>query len=117
MATDPARDPVATNPQLYRVVLENDRVRVLEYRDAPGDRTATHAHPDSVLVTLSSFRRRLRQGEREVEVELAAHEARWLDAQEHSGANTGGTASHSFFIELKEPRPGSAPEGAPLGPR
>jgi hypothetical protein len=32
-------DPVASNPEHYRVVYENDRVRVLEYRDQPGDRT------------------------------------------------------------------------------
>ena len=34
-------DPLVTNPGLYRLVMENDRVRVLEYRDRPGDRTRT----------------------------------------------------------------------------
>src|SRR5829696_1764435 len=29
-------DPTFTDPGLYRVVFENDRVRVLEYRDRPG---------------------------------------------------------------------------------
>src|SRR5215207_2405810 len=29
-------DPTYTDPGLYRVVFENDRVRVLEYRDRPG---------------------------------------------------------------------------------
>ncbi len=28
-------DPVASNPAHYKVVLENDQVRVLEYTDAP----------------------------------------------------------------------------------
>ncbi|HSR28072.1 MAG TPA: cytoplasmic protein, partial [Actinomycetes bacterium] len=32
-------DPTITDPGLYRVVFENDRVRVLEHRDRPGDRT------------------------------------------------------------------------------
>jgi hypothetical protein len=32
-------DPVETNPELYSVVMENEPVRVLEYRDSPGDRT------------------------------------------------------------------------------
>ncbi len=40
------KDPALTNPNLYRVVMENDRVRVLEYHDRPGDRTTDHAHPD-----------------------------------------------------------------------
>jgi len=47
-------DPVMTNPQFYRVVMENERVRVLEYRDRPGDRTTPHQHPDSVMYTLSA---------------------------------------------------------------
>jgi hypothetical protein len=50
-------DPTITDPGLYRVILENDRVRVLEYRDRPGDRTSPHGHPDSVMVTLSAFSR------------------------------------------------------------
>jgi len=108
-------DPVATNPELYRVVFENARVRVLEYRDAPGDRTRPHSHPDSVMVTLGSFKRRLWAGEREVELELPAFQARWLDAQEHSGMNIGETPSHSIFVELKEPAPSSG-DGSALGP-
>ena len=52
-----SRDPTETNPDLYRVVFENERVRVLEYQDVPGDRTTPHVHPDSVMVTLSDFDR------------------------------------------------------------
>lgn len=112
------RDPVVSNPELYRVVLENDRVRVLEYRDRPGDRTTPHRHPDSVMVTLSSFRRRLIGGAGEVEVELQSGVTRWLAAQEHSGQNTGETESHAIFIELKAPH-ATVDDGmmeAPLGP-
>jgi quercetin dioxygenase-like cupin family protein len=112
-----SKDPVDTNPELYRVVFENERVRVLEYEDRPGDRTRPHAHPDSVMVTLGSFRRRLQTAGREVEVELPAGRAVWLAAQEHSGANIGETPSHSIFVELKEPGPaGPAGDVAPLGP-
>ena len=111
-----ASDPVRTNPDLYRVILENDRVRVLEYLDSPGDHTTPHSHPDSVMFTLSSFRRRLRSGDHEVEVDLHIHEARWLDAQEHSGMNVGTTPTHTVFVELKEPKPAS-PGRPRLGPQ
>jgi beta-alanine degradation protein BauB len=43
-------------------------------------------------------------------VELDTGQVRWLDAQEHQGRNVGDTASHSIFIELKEPRPTPAPQ-------
>lgn len=109
-------DPVVTDPQLYRVVWENERVRVLEYRDVPGDATHPHAHPDSVMVTLSSFQRVISAGGREAPVNLEAGQVRWLDAQEHQGRNVGQTATHSVFIELKEPRPGAPRADAALGP-
>lgn len=114
-------DPVQTNPELYRVVLENSRVRVVEYRDQPGAATEEHSHPDTVMVTLSGFRRRLRSGGHEVEIELEPGQARWLDAQTHAGANIGDTSTHALFIELKESDPDAAdrPRGHdPLpGPR
>jgi len=108
-------DPIVNNAELYRVLFENERVRVLEYLDQPGDQTQPHSHPDSVMVTLSSFRRRLRSATNEVEVELPAFQARWLDAQEHSGTNIGLTPTHSIFVELKEPRVDSG-AGGRLGP-
>lgn len=37
-------DPVETNPDHYKVAFENDRVRVLEYADSPGDRTTAQQH-------------------------------------------------------------------------
>ena len=112
-------DPVETNPDLYRVVFENERVRVLEYLDHPGEATTPHSHPDSVMVTLSSFRRRLGVGGREVDVELTAGEARWLDAQQHYGENIGDTDTPAIFVELKSNRPEPATDGeeSALGPR
>lgn len=108
-------DPIVTNPDFYRLVFENDRVRVLEYLDQPGDTTQPHRHPDSVMVTLSSFRRRLSSNSREVDVELPAFQARWLDAQEHSGTNIGSTPTHTLFVELKE-SPAASPANGRLGP-
>ena len=111
-------DPVVTNPQFYRVIFENERVRVLEYLDRPGDETTPHRHPDSVMFTLTAFTRRLTTGGRSVDLELPEGVARWLPAQEHSGANIGETATHTIFVELKEPAPAPLAPGAPepLGP-
>ena len=113
-------DPVSTNPDAYRVLFENARVRVLEYTDEPGHRTTPHHHPDSVMVTLSSFRRRLCSDGREVEVEMPAGVARWLSAQDHHGENIGRTATHTLFVELKdaehEDAGSEAAAGGALGP-
>ena len=112
-----SHDPAITDPQLYKVIFENDRVRVLEYRDHPGDRTNPHRHPDSVMVTLSAFRRSVSTDGRRVDVELPAGQVRWLGAQEHTGENTGATETHGIFIELKEPSPAPvSTSDVPLGP-
>lgn len=108
-------DPTVTDPDLYRVLWENDAVRVLEYRDAPGARTHPHDHPDSVMVTLTSFDRRLTSGGETADVTLPAGAAVWLSAQNHSGENTGTTPTHTILVELKNPT--ASPRGArSLGP-
>jgi len=110
-------DPVHSNPGHYRVLFENERVRVLAYDDEPGDVTTPHRHPDSVMVTLSAFQRRLVSGGRSMEVELGAGEARWLAAQEHHGENIGDTPTKAIFVELKGERAGTTPsDETPLGP-
>jgi beta-alanine degradation protein BauB len=116
MTVDPPRDPTATDPDKYRVVFENDRVRVLEYVDEPGQRTSPHRHPDSVMVTLSSFRRRLHHDGGTRDVDIPAGLATWLPAQEHSGENVGETPTHTIFVELKEPTPEGTAEAVSIGP-
>ena len=112
-------DPVETNPDHYKVVFENDRVRVLEYTDRPGDRTTPHEHPDSVMHTLSSFRRRLTSGDQQRDVEMTAGMTGWLPAQQHAGENIGDTgrmsssSSSSRAWPVRPTRSASAPDDRP----
>lgn len=108
-------DPTETNPDHYKVIFENERVRVLEYTDEPGTVTTPHSHPDSVMYTLSSFRRRLVQGDVQREVELQAGSVGWLPAQQHHGENIGETPTHAIFVELKGPA--ESPTEGDIGPR
>jgi hypothetical protein len=111
-----AADPTETDPDKYKVVFENDRVRVLEYRDRPGDRTSSHRHPDSVMYTLSTFDRRLDHSGEQRDVRLESGRAMWLNAQEHSGENIGSTETHVLFVELKEPQAHPSDGTSALGP-
>jgi hypothetical protein len=100
--SDTSRDPVVTDGDKYKVVLENERVRVLEYRDSPGQRTSPHYHPDYVLCTLNTFKRKLtladgRSGIREFQPGQVV----WGNAQSHIGENIGETDTHVLIIELK----------------
>lgn len=108
-------DPTVTNADHYRTLWENDLVRVLEYTDEPGDRTTPHDHPNSVMVTLSAFSRRLSAGDRTFDTELPSGQAVWIPAQRHAGENTGDTPTHTILIELKGNAAGEASDRA-LGP-
>ena len=100
-----AQDPAKADADKYRVVLENERVRVLEYRDKPGEKTTMHAHPDFVVVARSAFKRRLTlPGGKMVTREFKPGEVLWTDAQSHIGENIGDSDTHVLIIELKESR-------------
>ncbi len=103
------RDPLETDGDKYKLVFENERVRVLEYRDKPGEKTSEHHHPDFVLCALSSFSRRLTFGDgRAASREIEAGQAIWGNEQTHIGENVGDTETHVIIVELKEPRSASS---------
>jgi hypothetical protein len=76
-------------------------VRVLDYCDHPGKQTQPHRHPNSVIITLSDFQRRLVSDGNAAEVSITAGRAMWLPAQTHSGHNIGDADTHVIFVELK----------------
>ncbi|MBK7794742.1 MAG: hypothetical protein IPJ62_21010 [Betaproteobacteria bacterium] len=49
-----AQSPVDTDGDKYKVVMENEQVRVLEYRDLPGEKTHQHRHPAFVLYAVGT---------------------------------------------------------------
>jgi beta-alanine degradation protein BauB len=98
-----ADDAVKTDPDKYRVVLENERVRVLEYRDKPGEKTKMHTHPDFVLQAMAPFKRKLTLSNgKTMTREFKAGEIVWMNAQSHIGENIGETDTHVLITELKE---------------
>ena len=97
-----AQDPVKLAPDIYNVLLENSRVRVLEIRLAPGGKTPMHSHPGFVIYVLSdgTVKFTYPSGKSE-ERELKAGEAIWSDAVTNVGENVGTTDIHVLNIELK----------------
>lgn len=57
------QNPVDVAPNVYSVLFENDKVRLLEVREKPGDGSSMHSHPDYLVYGLGdgkSSSRRLR---------------------------------------------------------
>jgi quercetin dioxygenase-like cupin family protein len=97
-----AADPLHTDGDKYKVRFENDRVRVLEYTDKPGDRTHQHRHPAFVLFAIAPFKRKLILPDgRELVREFKAGDVMWSDPQTHIGVNVGDTPTRGILIEMK----------------
>ncbi len=102
-STAMTEDPLVTDGDKYSVVLENERVRVLRYHDAPGDKTFQHVHPDYIMYAESSFRRRLIFPDgRTREVDVKAGSIEWIKGHIHVGENIGDTNTDVILVELKD---------------
>jgi quercetin dioxygenase-like cupin family protein len=104
-----AQDAVASNPEVYHVVLDNAAVRVLRVSVAPGAKTVMHEHPDNAVVLLSHSRIRFTGPDgASQDVELNANDAMWAPAGKHAGENTGAGPIDAVIVEIKGRNPPTA---------
>jgi quercetin dioxygenase-like cupin family protein len=101
-----AQDMAATAGNHARVVLENDRVRVIELNMPPGASTGMHSHSDNLVVFLSggSAMQTMADGTTKAMARKAG-EVLWSDPVTHDTKNTGKSASRTLVIELKDAKP------------
>ena len=97
------QDPVEVSPDIYKVALENDRVRVLSINQKPGQASTQHWHPAFVLYIVNDGKVKFSypDGESE-ELELKAGQTLWSEGVTHTPENTGTSELHALNFELKE---------------
>jgi len=101
--TASAQDPVKTSPQYYKVLLENDHVRVLEFRLKPGEKEPQHSHPAGVVYVLGSATLKFGYPDGRTEERTAtAGETIWREPVTHAVENIGKTEAHVIVIDLKK---------------
>ena len=99
-----AQDPVKEHPDFFKVILENDRVRVIDDLVPAGAKVGMHSHPEYVVYPLSSYRMKFTFPDgtsRTVDVEQGV--ARYVPGMVHAEENVGDTDGHALLIELKPP--------------
>ena len=96
-------DPVELSPQYYTVRLENDLVRVLDYRLQPGEIEAMHSHsgPFVVHFITDATVRTIALDGTQAETTVYAAAIDWRDPLTHSVENIGDTDLHAVLVELK----------------
>jgi hypothetical protein len=97
-----AKDPVQVAANVYSVLFENERVRLLEARVGPGESSALHSHPDCLIYNLTAGKMKFSSASGQSdEVEMRVSEVMWLEAQDHSAENVGDVETVALIFELK----------------
>ena len=90
---------------VYKMLMENERVRVFDVQFKPGQKAEMHSHPDHVVYVLSDYTLDLMLPDgSSQEVPLKAGQTIFMGAGPHAAKNIGKTQGHALVIELKEPK-------------
>src|SRR5574341_798422 len=98
-----AQDPVPLYPENYRVLLENERVRVLDFQLKKGAKENFHQHPAAVTYVLAPFKIRFTFPDGTMKIrEAKAGDVFYGEALIHASENIGDTDAHGILIEMKQ---------------
>ncbi len=95
-------DPLMAASNVYKLLNENDRVRVLEVVSKPGDVAKMHHHPDHVIYALKGGKATLTSAGKTQEIEIKTGSVLFMDAQDHEMKNNGNTTIDLIVMELKK---------------
>lgn len=98
-----AQDPAKVDSNHYKVVFENDDVRVLRITYGPGEKSVMHYHPDAVAVftTDNQVNFTLPDG-KVLETTSVKGQAIWAPAGKHLPQNVGDEPLEIILVELKK---------------
>jgi quercetin dioxygenase-like cupin family protein len=91
-------DAISSDPRHYSVQFENDAVRLLRVKIAPGEGVPMHAHPANCTVELTTW---TAGGGGAQPTEVKAGQVDCVDAEAHAGANVGKTPAEMIVVEFK----------------
>ena len=95
-------DPVKSSPDNYKVLMENDHVRVLEMSLKAGETDNTHSHPDETayFITGGKVKIHLPDGGA-MEAEIPDGHVMWHEAWTHTVENVGSSDVRAIVVESR----------------
>jgi hypothetical protein len=98
-----AQDATEVDPDHYKLVFENDQVRVLRIHYEPGEKSVMHEHAAGVAIPLTtqSWRMNFPDGT-SADFPHEANVPFWADAVVHLPENLSDEAGEVILIELKK---------------
>ena len=100
----PAPDPLAAAPEMYKLLFENDKLRIMEVTFKPGQKIARHTHPNEHYVTvLEAGTLTIHHDDGTANVnELKVNQVVQIPAETHWAENTGKTEVKLLVTETKK---------------
>lgn len=98
------QDVLKVAANAYTLLLENEKVRVLDIRLKPGEKAPMHNHPSSHVVYVvnnAKFKLTFPDGKTN-EFDLKSGEALWIEAGSHATENIGTTDGYNLVVEIKK---------------
>lgn len=98
-----AQDLAKVMPNDVKVIVDNDRVRVLDVLHKPGAKEPMHSHPAYVAVFLNATKQKVTTPDgKTVEKDRKAGEVSWSGPVTHAVENIGTADQHVIVVELKK---------------
>ena len=101
-----AQDAARVQPRAYKVVLDNEHLRVIEFNSRPGLGVCgqgMHSHPAHLTVALTAATVRVKLPDGKTFVgENKPGDVFWAEAETHDTENLTGRSVRALMIELKK---------------
>ena len=97
-------DVLKSAANAYKLLMENEKVRVLDIHLKPGEKAPMHNHPHNHVVYVmkkARFRLTFPDG-KSGEFDLTAGQTLWMEAGSHATENTGASEGHNLVVEVKK---------------
>jgi quercetin dioxygenase-like cupin family protein len=96
------RDPARLSSDVYKVTLDNDRVRVLDITLPKGASVPMHSHPEYIIYAVEDGKARFTMPDGKTEeMQIRQGQTMLRPAESHAVQNIGDTTIHVLNIELK----------------
>ena len=98
-----AQDPAKVDPQHYKVLLDNEYLRIIDVRQQPGDKSPMHSHPHHAVYALDGSTLKSTSSDGKTNTfTMKTGQVVWRDAETHTIEIIGTTPSHALDIEIKK---------------
>jgi quercetin dioxygenase-like cupin family protein len=100
-----SQDPVKVAPNHFKVLLENERVRLLDFHSKAGEKIPMHSHPAYIAYGIAGAgKTKFTTPDGKVrEAPAEPGRAAWNEAETHASEFVGTGEVHVLMVELKEP--------------